>query len=107
LLTRSVPLSLRYFDPSGLFAAMGVTWVHQTVERLPTSPLAAGTSEFAPVDAAIGYWLPSRRGQLSLEVRNLFDEEFQYQDMNFQTSQPRSPRFTPERTFFLRLTLSF
>jgi len=107
LLTRSAPVSLRYFAPSGWFATLGATWVRQTVERLPASILASGTSDFTLVDAALGYWLPSRRGQISIEARNLFDRQFNYQDVNFQTSEPRSPRFLPERSVFVRLTVSF
>jgi outer membrane receptor protein involved in Fe transport len=100
-------VSLRYFAPSGWFATLGATWVRQTVERLPASTLASGTSDFTLVDAALGYWLPSRRGQISIEARNLFDRQFNYQDVNFQTSEPRSPRFLPERSVFVRLTVSF
>ena len=107
LLTRSAPVSLRYFAPSGWFATLGATWVRQTVERLPASTLASGKSDFTLVDAALGYWLPSRRGQISIEARNLFDQQFNYQDVNFQTSEPRSPRFLPERSVFVRLTVSF
>jgi hypothetical protein len=107
LLTRSAPVSLRYFAPSGWFATLGATWVRQTVERLPASTLASGTSDFTLVDAGLGYWLPSRRGQISIEARNLFDRQFNYQDVNFQTSEPRSPRFLPERSVFVRLTVSF
>jgi hypothetical protein len=60
------------------------------------------------LEAAIGYRLPNRRGILSLEGRNLLDEEFFYRNINFQTSEPvYYQRFIPHRTLFLRLTLNF
>jgi len=62
---------------------------------------------FVVVDAAIGYRLPKRRGILSLEVRNLFDEDFLYQDTNIQQPVPSNPRFIPDRTVMGRVTLSF
>jgi Flp pilus assembly protein TadD len=107
LRTLLFPVSVRYFAPSGVFASLGTTYVHQTVERLPGSTLASGTSEFSVVDAAIGYRLPARYGLVSLEVKNVFDRSFSYQDLNFQTSQAQSPRFLPTRTIQLRVALHF
>ena len=78
------------------------------MERNPSSvSLAEGQDDFVVVDAAIGYRLPKRIGVVSLEGRNLLDENFQYQDDNFRIAEPTSPRFIPERSVFVRVTLSF
>jgi hypothetical protein len=58
----------------------------------------------------VGYRLPKRLGIVSLEVRNLLDEDFSYQDLNFITSEPFASSdipFIPDRTILARITLSF
>jgi hypothetical protein len=61
------------------------------------------------VDADVGYRLPKRFGILSLEIRNLFDTSFHYQDRNVQMALPEAvvSQFLPTRMVFGRLTLSF
>lgn len=108
--TITVPLGVRYFRTAGLgagfFAELVATYVHQEVD-LPTSAFDQDRDDFVLVDAAIGYRLPKRRGILSLEVRNLFDEEFLFQDVNIQQPIPSNPRFIPNLTVLVRLTLNF
>jgi len=105
--TTSVPFVVRYFRAAGLFAQVGATFVQQDVDLAPTSTFDEDSEDFVVVDAAIGYRLPQRRGILSLEVKNLFDEDFLYQDSNIQQSEPSNPRFIPDRTVMGRITLSF
>ena len=102
-----VPLAVRYFNSSGLFGEFGLTYVHQEVGLPPASTFRQDDDDFVVVDAALGFRLPKRRGILSLEVRNLFDKEFLFQDSNLQSSEPSTPRFIPERTIFARFTLAF
>jgi outer membrane receptor protein involved in Fe transport len=77
----------------------------EVLNTFPTS--GETTSNFTVVDAAIGYRFPRRRGLVSLEVRNLFDDSFSYQNLSFQTNEPLTPRFVPARTIFARLALFF
>jgi hypothetical protein len=51
---------------------------------------------------ALGYRLPRRLGVASLEIRNLFDEEFKFQD-----SEPGNVGYSRDRSIFGRLTLTF
>ena len=53
------------------------------------------------VDASIRYRLPQRYGILSLEAKNLFDKEFQFQDLD-----PGNPRIFPTRLILFRFTLA-
>jgi predicted Zn-dependent protease len=108
VVTRSLPLKLRYFHPSGFFADLGATYVRQKVVR-ENSTLAQGRSSFGVVDLTGGYRLGKRMGVLSLSVQNLFDREMKFQDDSFRTfgEEPSGTPFTPERTVMGRFTLSF
>jgi outer membrane receptor for monomeric catechols len=108
--TNTVPLNIRYFDPAGFFAGAGTTYVDQRVDYDPKANSTAipGDSDFVLFDVAVGYRLPKRWGILALEVRNLTDEHFQYQDYSFLTaSNNLNPQFLPERTVLGRFILNF
>jgi hypothetical protein len=107
--TSTVPLNIRYFDPSGFFAGAGATYVHQRVDYdAEVNPLTPGSSNFVLLDATVGYRLPKRWGILALEGRNLTDKHFQYQDYSFMTaSNNLNPQFLPERTVIGRFILNF
>lgn len=102
--TDTVPLGIRYFHPHGFFAEFDSTFVWQ--DKRGTKPATEG---FTSIGAAIGYRFPKRYGIVSLEARNLLDEEFLYQDLNSITSDQFGVQrpFIPDRTVILRLTLSF
>ena len=111
--TFSIPLAARYFHPSGFFAGMGVTYVNQNVTRsalgMANTGFSDGSDEFVVVDAAIGYRFPDRFGAVSLEVNNLLDEEFEYQDDNFREfkDEPSTGPYTPDLQVIGRLTLNW
>jgi hypothetical protein len=58
------------------------TYVRQEIAGL-SEVLGDDRDAFVVVDAALGYRLPKRFGIMSLGVRNLVDEEFQFQDTVF------------------------
>lgn len=111
--TLSAPISVRYFHPLGFLAGLNGTPVYQDVRRnqepnvIPR--LLGGSDTFFLVDAAVGYRFPNRFGLASLEVRNVFDSGFKYQDDSFRESReaPTISRFIPERTILGYLTLYF
>jgi tetratricopeptide (TPR) repeat protein len=105
--THAVPLTVGYFDPSGLFGQLRGTYIYQDVERDQGVAEPEGHNHGFVVDAAIGYRLPQRRGIVTLEGLNLLDESFEYQDDNFRSSQTRTTRYLPERTVLLRATFTF
>ena len=109
--TTNVPVFVSHFRgtgrAAGLFAEIGANFVRQKVDLAPTSTFGEDREDFITVDASIGWRLAQRRGLLSLEVRNLFDENFLFQDMNIQNPVPSNPRFIPDRTIIGRLSLSF
>lgn len=105
--THRVPFGIDYFHQNGFFSALTTSFVNQDV-RFPRA--AVGGSDHASdsfwlLDAGIGYRLPKRRGIASLSVKNLFDENFDYQDTDV-AGTPRLPLFQPDRSVFVNLSLS-
>ena len=101
--THRVPLGIGFFHPSGLSSWVTGTYFNQdgTFEPNP-GEFRSGSDDFFIVDAALSYRLPKRYGFVSVGATNLFDKQFRYQDMNFQ-----SPIIQPDRVFFARVTLAF
>jgi outer membrane receptor protein involved in Fe transport len=83
--TQTVPLELRFFHPSGVFAGLRGTFVYQDgrFENLRTGELESDSDQFWVADATVGYRLSNRYGLIALEARNLFDERFRFQDFDF------------------------
>jgi hypothetical protein len=105
--TLRIPAEMRFFDDGGLFSKIGLTYVYQDVERSEESLVPQGSDQFFLADAEIGYRFPKRRGIMTLEIRNIFNEAFSYQDDNFRNVEPRTLEFIPETTILSRLTLNF
>ncbi len=105
--TQRVPLSARFFHPTGIFATATGTWFDQSGEffRIGQAPSVdtpeSGSDQFWIFDASVGYRLPKRWGIVSIEARNLFDRSFQYQD-----TDPVRPIIQPERTVYFKITIS-
>ena len=108
LRTHRIPLSLRYFNPNGVFAGVKATYVDQNGTFADPDPFAlpgstvVGSDQFWVVDASLGFRWPKRYGVLSIEGKNLFSQKF-----NFQDTDPTLPRIAPDRTVFLRFTAQF
>ena len=99
-----LPVSFRYFWITGLRAGVTVTGVDQEGEfDDPIGVSVPGSDTFWLLDATIGYRLPNRMGTLTLEGKNLLDEEFQFQEV----AQTVAPRYISQAQVMLRFTLSF
>ncbi|MBK8909628.1 MAG: TonB-dependent receptor [Rhodospirillales bacterium] len=105
--TVMVPVSVNYFHPSGWFAGAKGTFVDQTVDISSFSAYPEDSDSFFLVDAVIGYRLPKRLGIVSVEGRNLLNQQFRFQDDSFRSSTRIGPMFVPETTVQARLTLNF
>jgi hypothetical protein len=103
--THRVPLGVNFFHPSGLGASLTGTYLYQDgkFERIAGGggTFKDGDDDFLLVDAAIKYRLPRRYGFLTLGVTNLFDEDFNYFDVDFN-----NPDILPDRVFFGKITLA-
>jgi hypothetical protein len=102
--TLRAPLTLGYYVPSGLFASTTLTGVAQ--EKIDVAGQSAQDS-FATIDAAIGYRFPDARGGVVLEVSNLLDESFKYEDDNFRSTIRQRADLLPERMVLVRAVVNF
>jgi len=116
LKTFSLPLNVRYFDPSGFFSGLGIVYVNQEIQAIdprssaPRSFTLTPTQdeEFTLVNISFGYRLPKRWGVVALQINNVFDKNFHYQDNNYQTGDgTTNPLYIPERTLTGQLVLNF
>jgi outer membrane receptor protein involved in Fe transport len=101
------PLSVRYFDRKGFFAAAGVEYVSQSVTRQDGGGDTEKWADAWLVDAAIGYRLPGRHGIVSFELNNLLNHKFHWQDDTFRSSEQQNRRFLPERSAMVLVNLNF
>ena len=105
--TLIIPLSLAYFNPSGVFVKFKASYLHQEVA--PTTGLDSDGATF--LDVGFGYRLPKRWGIFEIQFQNLLD-----QDYRFEGTQDRTPDsqfgvpgflpFPPELTISARLTVA-
>jgi tetratricopeptide (TPR) repeat protein len=102
--THKVPVGVNLFHPFGFFLRFKATYVDQNGEF--GDPIFGVTEtdsdQFWVVDAAVGYRLSKRFGIISVAVKNLFDEGFQFQD-----TDPSNPAIVPERSVLAKITLAF
>lgn len=103
--TAAVPVGVRLFLDSGVFAGALATYVDQEVARA-TDPRSR-TEDFVTVELDLGYLLPQRLRAINIGFRNLFDQEFSFQDDNYRTSTYRAPVYIPARSAFVKLSLVF
>lgn len=105
LKTTEVPLSVAYFSPRGYSARFVARWIDQDARLVKTfDPTATGRSEsdrFWTADLEFGYRLPKHYGRVTLGARNLFDQDFGYQEPDLN-----HPNLARERTFYLSLSLA-
>lgn len=105
--TQSLPITVGYYDPNGIYFRVRETYYNQLVVQATSLTATQELSDsFWLTDLEIGYRLPRRLGVVSLEIRNVFDQAFQYEGVNFQTGVARPSPIQPERSAFLKFTVS-
>lgn len=103
--THFAPIGINYFHPSGFFSRFGITYIYQKVDFFTES--ASGHDDFFLFDVRMGFRLPKRYGIISLNVKNLFDQNFRYQGDHRRTNRDVAPLFLPERSILAQITLVF
>jgi outer membrane receptor protein involved in Fe transport len=99
---------INLFHPSGIIIKMNPVYISQDGEFMKFNPETFETyfesdkDNFWVFDASVSYRLPKRMGILTLAAKNLFDEDFKFQDTN-----PRNPQIWPDRLIFGKITFSF
>lgn len=102
LKTHRFPLAFRLFHPSGVSGGLKISYIDQQGRFGDVFGIVDGEDQFFVVDASLRYRLPKRLGMISLEAKNILDEDFQFQD-----TDPANPEIYPERLIAARLTLTF
>lgn len=107
--TFSMPLSASYFDPSGWFARLGGTFVHQQLHLDARAIQSQGNDSFFLVDTDLGYRFPKRWGLASIGVKNLFNTKFRYQDDSYREfrDEPSTGPYFPDRIIMGKVVLNF
>jgi tetratricopeptide (TPR) repeat protein len=102
--TDRVPLSLRFFHPSGFGAMVGATYLDQTGEFRPAYGVEylPGERNFWVYDAALRFVLPKRYGFIVAGVNNLTDETATY-----EATDPRNLGIRPGRVAYTRIVVAF
>ncbi len=101
--THRVSTSASVFAPSGFRVRAEATYISQRGDfGAPSGGTAQAHSGFWYCDLSIGYRLPARYGLVTLDVRNLLNERFQFQD-----TDPFNPKVYPSRYVVLRLLTNF
>ena len=102
--THRVPLGINFFHPSGLGASLTATYINQDGNFggfFTTDTIRHGSDNFWTVDVALNYRLPKRYGFVTVGATNLFDEDFQYFDLDLNNAS-----IQPDRMVFGRVTLA-
>jgi outer membrane receptor protein involved in Fe transport len=102
--THRVPIGLNVYHEQGFFGKLKTTYVDQDGSFLNAASgiFEEGEDHFWVLDASIGYRLPKRLGIITVDAKNLLDEDF-----NFQDTDPAIPLIQPETLIFTKLTLAF
>jgi hypothetical protein len=102
--THRVPLSVRFFHPSGLSAYVGATYLKQEGEFRPAAEFdfVPGDRSFWVVDAGLRYRLPKRYGFVVAGVNNLTDETSTY-----EATDSKNLSIRPGRVVYARVVLAF
>ena len=98
-----LPVEFRYSDTSGMFALLRMSFVQETGHFLDSmGTIFGGRESFAVMDAGVGWRIPGRAIVGTLQVKNLFNSGFRFQD-----SDPTNPAIVPHRLVLGRVTFSF
>jgi hypothetical protein len=106
--TRTIPLSLSYFDPTGFFARLRASYFKQKV-ALATEP---DSDRATFLDLHLGYRLPRRFGIFELQLQNMLNQNYRYEGLIGRrplerTGVPSFLPFPPDFTVLFRFNLSF
>jgi hypothetical protein len=102
--THRLPLSARFFHPSGFSAFVSATYLQQEGDfrRSTEFEFTPGDRSFWVVDLAARYRLPNRYGFLVAGVNNLTDETSTY-----EATDSRNLGIRPGRVVYARVVLAF
>lgn len=103
LKTHRVAPKIQFFQQCGLSAKVQASYIDQKGEfGTISSGYEKDSDRFWVFDFSISYRLPQRYGIFKVEVKNLFDEQFQFVD-----TDPARPQYLQEQQIVASLTVVF
>ncbi|MBM9604650.1 TonB-dependent receptor domain-containing protein [Desulfopila inferna] len=103
LRTHRLTPKIRFFHPSGITAGLQASYIDQEGQfGTRDTGFAADDDQFWVIDLSLGYRLPRRHGMFTVEIKNLFDEQFK-----FVNTDPANPEFLAELQVIAGLTFAF
>jgi len=106
LSTQRIPLGINYYHAKDFFSKFTITNVRQHGRYYDIFALSNRYSsrreQFTVADLEIGLRLAHRRGKISLSIKNIFADEFTFQD-----NEAASPEFIPDRQIYASMSLIF
>jgi len=103
LKTRNLPMGINYTNSNGLSTKLIFNFVKQDYED---SNNEIQKEDFLVTNVSASYRFPKRMGTVSIGINNLFNEKFNYYNLEI-TGEPRPSVFQPLRTIFTKFSLSF
>lgn len=101
--THRFPLGINLFHSSGLSSRVKITYFDQKGDfGNKESGITSGEDHFWVVDAFFRYRFPERSGFLSIEGKNIFNQKFNYQNVDLT-----HPLVYPKRLIMARFTVGF
>ncbi|MEQ1638012.1 MAG: tetratricopeptide repeat protein [Methylococcales bacterium] len=104
--THRAQLFGNFYHPSGFISKLKLSYVDQTGNFKDTDTASGevipDSSAFFLLDTELGFRFQKRHGLVSLGIKNLLDERF-----NFQGTDANQPELPQGRFLYSRLTLSF
>ena len=108
LTTRKLPISFKFYYPNNWLGSLTTTYYNQDViQPLSATSFKHDKDDFWISDVIIGYRFNKRKGQIGLEVRNIFDKKFKYYDSTFRSGMAQPASIYHERSVWLRMGLTF
>jgi tetratricopeptide (TPR) repeat protein len=101
------PIEFGFSHPNGFYAKVKPTYVHQKGDFLipaqfPDAPplMISDDDQFWVFDISAGYRIPGDWGSITFEAKNIFNENFRFQD-----TDPVAPNVYPECQIYIKFSI--
>lgn len=103
LTTNKITPAIHIFHPCGVSVSTQANYVDQHGDfGSAMFGFYPDKEQFWTLDLALNYRLPQRYGLVTVEIKNLLDEQFRFLD-----TDPSAPRLLPEQQIWAKFTLVF
>lgn len=106
LKTRKIPIVFSYQNSTGFNTKLTASHYDQKIV-LPTGTGSTSDSDkFLLINLALGYKLPDKKGNISLIINNLLDEDFKYYNSDIWAGSARNPEVQHDRSILLQFSIT-